>query len=214
MSDPIEQHVKWALENWGNLGVIASEQHGPLLPVAIRARKANGKIEERAACLMVLDGERVIEARKRARKWAVDQKLDPKRIDGEDSDIVRKFEELEELAYALREVAEPHDQMYPDGRELYRSIRTPASLSELSEQLDNWTKMNDPRYGDLDADQLWEMCERVVREGTALPLALIDSRAQIAFIMLTAAAALEYRKERLRFRSRSTSSSAEEAATI
>lgn len=211
----VRRAVALSLERWQELGVEDS-QNGPVLPATIKVRRArDGGFDETPCMLMLLDNHRRYQARARARTWAADLGLDSRREgDGaQDADLVKELESFEELAYAIRERTAPFDQMFPDGRQLFARFRQHA-LMEIYGVLDEWTKLNDPRYGDLDAEQLWSVIAEISRKGHLLPLMGIDGRAQSACIALSARAALLSPMAPSHLRQRWTSNSDGEPQTL
>lgn len=212
--EQLERAADWTIANWHTLGVIEDEQHGPLLPCSIRTRdQKTGGIAEKPCVLMLLDGPRVIEARKRARRYAVEIGLDSNRDEpGQDRDLVRELECFYELAYAIRDPEAPHDQMYPDGKALWQAVRVRATMHQLYAVFDQWTQMNDPGYGALDGEQIWRVLEQVGRAGNLIPLQLIGGRDQAACILLSVREALNSPNAPSAWRSPRTSSSPGEAS--
>lgn len=186
----VRRAVQMSAERWNELGAVDSA-NGPLLPSCIRVRKSDGSFEETPCMLMLVDNQRRYAARTRARKWATELGLDSRREgDGaQDADLVKELESFEELAYAIRDVKPPHDQMFPDGKQLFARFKQHA-LSEVYGALDEWTRLNDPKFGELDPEQLWSVLAEISRKGNLLPLMLIDGHAQSACILLSARAAL------------------------
>lgn len=185
--EEVSHASRLTLENWEALGVIDSK-HGPLLPSKIRVRKADGVLQEIPICLMVVSNDRRYRARVRCREWARELKLDPS-PQGPDKDYVEELEKFELLAYAIRRPEPPNDQYYIDGKELFQTY-TQYPLIEVFGDLDEWTRLNDPRYGDLDPEQLWDVIAEVARKGNLLPLMRIGGLEQSACIVRSARAAL------------------------
>lgn len=202
-----ETAKRFTLDNWNALGVVDGGQHGPLLPASLKVRKADGTLDEKPLTLMLLDGPRRAMARTRARAWAASIELEPNRDTGQDRDLVKELESFEELAYAIRDTTAHHDQMFKDGQVLWQAVRHQGALHQLYLEFDHWTQINDPRFGDKSAEALWETAASCHREGSLLPLAGIDGRAQSSFIMLMVVAALSSPMAPSGLRSRSTTRS-------
>jgi hypothetical protein len=183
----LQKATRVTRELFESLGVQDSA-HGPLLPATLRARNASGGFEEKEIMLMTLDEPRRNKARVRAREWALKQKLDLDR----DKDLVDQLENFEILAYVIREpVANPdktHDQIYPTGEHLYQ-VWKKAPLTEIWGILDAWENVTNPRFGDLDRDELWRVAQEVAKKGVR-PLMSIGGIEQHNFILLMAKAAL------------------------
>jgi hypothetical protein len=213
--EKLQRAADWTIENWHTLGVIDHAQHGPLLPASLRIRDGKtGGLKETPCVLMLLDGPRVVQARRRARQWAVDIGIEDNRDTGQDKDLVREFESFEELAYAVRDPEDPHDQMYPDGRALFAALRNRGTAHELYAIFDQWTTINNPGYGELDAEGMWRVLSAVARAGNLVPLMHIDGRAQAASILLSVREALKSPNAPPGFALRPTSISPPEAPAI
>jgi len=189
--EEVRRAVELTLDRWHELGIVDSD-NGPLLPTKIRVRRAaDGGFDETPCMLMLVDNQRRYQARTRARKWAQEQGLDSRR-EGEgaqDADLVKELESFEELAFAIREPKPPHVQMFATGGALFAKYKQ-HPLTEIYGQLNEWTRLNDPKCGELDPEQLWAVISEISREGHLLPLMRIDGHAQSACIALSARAAL------------------------
>lgn len=179
-------HAKpFALLDFEAMGVIDSV-NGPMLPTTIRVRTVDGGLREKKHYLMLLDNPRRHVAKQRARAWAVKEKWDLK----EDSNVVDEMEDYERFAIIIRDEKAPHDQSYGRGVDLFQAFRSVGSLGEVKGTYDEWEKMNDPRYGELNAEQCWAVIHACYQEGTLRPLMLIGGLEQVSCIMLSARAAL------------------------
>lgn len=180
----VDRALRLSLDcDWTDLGT--REHDGSLLwPATIQRRKADGGLEERPVMLRPLQNAQRFRARTRAREWAKRLSLDLDR----DRDLVEELENYECLAYAIREVAPPHDQYVIDGPALFEAHPT-ATLATLWARLNLLTETTDPRYGDLSAEDLWRVAASVAQRGEPSPLAGMPGHAQSTFLVLMARAA-------------------------
>lgn len=193
-AERVERAVKATQQaNWAELGIVESK--GELfLPVKLRRRRADGELDERPAMLRVPTAQHRLKSRVRARKWADEQGLA-----AQDQDLISELENYWLLSFALRDAKAPHDQMYPDGPSLHQAIEQ-ASLRELWAKLDFLGDLLDPRYGELDDEEMWKVIEQIAVRGEPGPLAELASLSQAICITFMAKAA---------WRSRSAKSSSE-----
>jgi hypothetical protein len=73
----------------------------------------------------------------------------------------------------------------PDAETLLARYDT-QSLAELWGRYNVWVDMLDPRFGLLDADQLWQVIARIAREKTPAPLVGLRGAAQFTGIVFMA----------------------------
>jgi hypothetical protein len=207
----LEEVTKITTGVFEEFGVVQHEEHGNLLPLSLRTRNAKGEIEEVPFLLMCPRPEHRFKARRKSRERARDEYgLDPRREgeDAQDKDYVNELERLEVLSYAIRENDQKNpSQMYPDGAALQQAVPNYRVLEEVNTALDKWVLMNDPRYGDLDGEDLWRVIAEVARTGTTRPLWFIGGLEQDACIVLSARGALLSPMNPLSKRRSSTSSS-------
>ena len=169
--------------SWDELGAV--EAAGQLLwPEHLERRTKSGALEQVEIMLRCVDNAQRFRSRIRAREWARQLSLDQTA----DKDLVEELENYELMAFAIRDRKAPHDQHFPDGSALFRAYTT-ASLGRLFERLGQLTDLSDPRYGDLDGEQLWRVVAEVARRGEPSPLAGMPGREQITCIALMARAA-------------------------
>lgn len=210
---PVEKAAKLA-ERWQELGVLEGP-NGPVLPTAIRSRDARGQVKEIPIVLQCTQNLQRVQARRRARAWALELKIKPDRLgdEAQDADYVEELERVEKLAFAIREPEPPFDQKFMKGAELYEAVPQERVLTGLYQELDNWELMNDPRVADMDAEELWQVLAEIRRTGDLRPLWRIGGLEQIACIMLSVEAAFCSTMTPSRWRSPSTSRSATAAPT-
>ena len=180
--DPVDRAVRLTVDgiNWETLGVI--EHAGALhFPATIRRRAKDGTLTESPILLRPIDNDRRFSARIRARAWASDLKLDLDR----DRDLVDELENYEILAFAIRDAKPPHDQHRANARELFRDY-LPGELMAVWGKLGAITEAVDPRYGELDAEQIWRTIVRVAQAGEPSPLADMPSHEQAICIAFSA----------------------------
>jgi hypothetical protein len=209
----VERAAKIA-ERWAELGV-QEGQNGPVLPTAIKSRDARGQVKEVAIVLQCSTNLQRVQARRRARTWAAELKIKPDRVGDQahDADLVEELERVEKLAFCIRDPEPPFDQKYPTGAALYEAVPHERVLTGLYQELDNWELMNDPRVGDLDAEDLWQVLAEIRRAGDLRPLWRTGGLEQIASIMLAVEAAFCSTMTPSRWRSPSTSRSESAAPT-
>jgi hypothetical protein len=204
----LEKAVKVGAELFEALGVVGSSE-GPLLPAVLRKRTETGALEEKPIMIMTLDEPRRYKARVKSREWAIRLKLDLER----DKDLVSQLENYELLAYAIREPKGPtYDQVYAKGEELFAAWKK-GPLMEIWGLVNHWEDINNPRFGELTRDELWDVVQRIHREKTLRPLMLTAGIEQASCIMLMAEAALSspMAPSSLRLRSSSESPSSSTA---
>jgi len=208
--DEVKRSADIFRERWAELGVLDGP-NGPVLPTTIDVRHSDGTIKSEPIVLQCVTNQQRIKARTYSRKLCEELRLDPKRTaDGQDLDFVDELERVCKLAYAIRDAEPPHDQKYPDGKSLWAAVPNERTLASLYQQLDRWELMNDPRPGELSAEELWEVLA-MIRKGRDLrPLSLIGGLDQIACITLAVDAAFNSTMTPSRWRSPSTSSSESE----
>lgn len=204
----LEKAVKVGAELFEGLGVVDGGQFGPLLPAVMRKRDDKGKLDEKPITIMTIDEPRRYKARVRAREWALKLKLDLDR----DADLAGQLENYEIMTYAIREPKAPYDQVYAKGEELFAAWKK-GPLMEIWGLVNHWEDLNNPRFGELTRDELWDVVQRINREKTLRPLMLTGGIEQSSCIMLMAEAALHSPMApsslRLRLSSASPSSSTE-----
>lgn len=181
----VRKAIKSGRELFATLGIVDTD-NGPGLPSAIRVRQADGQIKEEPCTIIELDEPRRYKSRVRAREWAAELKLDPVL----DKDFASQLENFELLAYALREATAPYTmQLCKDGRELFAKYKQ-GSLQEIWGIYDQWSQIMNPRYGELDRDELWQVANEIAEKETLLPLMLIGGIAQSSCIVSMAKAAV------------------------
>lgn len=181
----LRKAVKIGADLFATLGVVDTV-NGPALPTVIRVRQASGALLEEPCVLIEVDEPRRYKARVRAREWALDQKLDLDR----DKDLVDQLENFELLAYAIREPTKPYSaQVCADGKELFQKYKK-GPLGEIWGIFEHWNDLMNPRFGEMNRDELWAVISRIHKEETLRPLMLIAGIEQASCILLSAKAAL------------------------
>lgn len=179
MADDVERAVQLVLENWDQIGV--EERDGILhMPAAIKRRNKQGGVDETPVRLRVITNAQRVNARRTARKWALDEKLDLDR----DRDLVEMFEEYAILAYAIRD-EDCHTQHVPDAQTLWRDYE-PSSISELWGRYDAWVRMQHPSFGSFDAEQMWRVIAQIKHRSDVSFLAGLPGFEQASCILLMA----------------------------
>jgi hypothetical protein len=179
-SDP----VQFAIDNWESLGVA---EHGGILhmPATIKRRNAKGGIDEEHVMLRNVTHQQRFTCRSGARRYAERAKLDVDR----DRELVTEIENYSILTYAIRDAKPPFDQHVAELDQLLARYDT-QSLVELWGKYNVWVEMLDPRYGELDSDQVWQVIARVAREANPSPLVALAGREQLSCIVIMARLAL------------------------
>jgi hypothetical protein len=116
-----------------------------------------------------------------ARKIAVEDKLDLK----EDADLVDNLEIICTMAWAIRNVTEPHEPWEPEPRELEKRYDR-GSIMQLWGQLDALATAIDPAAKDLDEAQMASVLASIAKERSIRPLAVLGPDAQSGFIVTMA----------------------------
>lgn len=192
--------VDQAMTNWEKLGVVDST-NGLMLPSKIRKRNKAGGFDDTPCMLIPKDRLRDHQARLRAREWAAKIGFNPDRS-GPDKDYVLELETLEELAFCIRDV--DGSQMEVDGEHLLRRFGI-KPLEPIFGEVDHWTSMQGSKFGELTAEQLWEVISEIRKTGTLNPLMSIGGLEQARCILLMAEAAWSSPMNRLSPQSSSTS---------
>ncbi len=179
VDEEVHAAAAFITDNWDALGI---EEHAGTLhmPASIKRRNKKGGIDEVPIMLRNVGNRQKIHARTQSRELALRLKLDLDR----DSDQVEQLENYCLLAYAVRD-PKTYDQHAPDGEALLGLYDTQA-LSELWGRYNVWIDMLDPRYGLLDAEQLWQVIARIAREKTPAPLVALRGAAQFTGIVFMA----------------------------
>jgi hypothetical protein len=182
--DLVDKAVRITLDNWPELGV--QEQGGVLyLPATIKRRDASGGVTETPVMLRNVSNDHKFKSRVIARAYAKKISLDIDR----DKDLVTDIENYALLAFAIRDARKPYDQHVPDVGSLI-DLYDAQSLAELWGRYNMWVDMLDPRFGDLSAEQLWQVIVRVAKERTPGPFFGMPGYAQFTCIVLMAEQAL------------------------
>ncbi len=183
--DKIESAATFVMDNWDALGVVADPDGILHVPATIKRRNAKGGIDEKPVALRDITNAQRFKARTMSRAYALDLKLDLDR----DARIVDDIENYAILTFAIREPRAPFDQHVKTIDDLLRLYDTQA-LAELWGRYNIWVEMLDPRFGSMDADDLWKVIARVATEKTPAPLASMPTHVQFTCIVLLAREAL------------------------
>jgi hypothetical protein len=182
--EPAEDRaVRIALDNWQALGV---EEHNEVLhlPATLKRRTKNGDLKEVDVRLRNVTNQQRFRARIQARALAAELKLDLDR----DKDYLDDLENYSILAFAIRDPG-TFDQHVIDAKALLDTYDW-QTLSEVWGRYDAWVEMLDPRFGELDGEQLWQTIVRIAGEKTPAPLVGMVGPAQYSCIVLMAEEAL------------------------
>lgn len=177
----VDRAVALVIENWEALGV--AEHDGVLhLPAAIKRRNAKGGVDEQPVMLRNVTNDHKFRCRKTARAYALKMDLN---LD-KDHDMVREIENYAILAFAIRDSKKPFDQHVPDVETLIATYDA-QSLADLWARYNVWVDMLDPRFGDMNEEQLWQAIARIHAEKNPGFLASFDGVGQITIITFMAA---------------------------
>jgi len=181
--NPVERAARITLGNWDSLGI--AEHAGILhMPASIKRRTSSGGVELTPVMLRNVTNQHRFLCRNKAREYAATMNLDLDR----DSDMVKEIENYAILAYAIRD-PKTYDQHLPGVAELV--LRYDAqSLVELWGVYNAWVEMLDPRFGELDDEQLWQVIARIAREKHIGPLVALVGVEQHSCIIAMASQAL------------------------
>lgn len=181
--DPVDRATRITLANWETLGI---EEHAGVLhmPAFIKRRAAKGEVEATPVLLRNVTNTHRFKCRNTAREYAKTVNLDLDR----DADMIGEIENYAILAYAIRD-PKTYDQHVPGVAELVTRYDA-QSLVELWGIYNAWTEMLDPRFGELNQEQLWQVIARVAKEGTLRPLVQLPGVEQHTCIIAMASAAL------------------------
>lgn len=176
--------VRFVIDNWETLGV--AEHAGILhMPATIKRRNIKGGVDEQPVMLRNVSHQQRFICRSLARGYAERAKLDIDR----DKELVAEIENYAILTFAIRDPKPPFDQHVPDVDHLLNRYDT-QSLVELWGKYNVWVEMLDPRFGELDSDQVWQVIAKIAREANPAPLAGLAGREQISCIVIMAQLAL------------------------
>lgn len=177
--------VKLTLDDFQTLGVEAHD--GRLyLPVELRRRNATGGVDaQERALLMIPSVPQKMRARAESRAYGQKEwKLDLDR----DREQFNDLENYAILTFALRDV-KTRGQLIAGGLvELLQSYAD-STLAEVWGTLNQWTEMNDPRFGEMSAEKLWQVIAGLAG-GNLLPLVRMPTYAQSTCFALMAREAL------------------------
>ncbi len=169
--------------DFGVLGV--KEFDGILyLPIAIRKRGADGKPTTDVdvwLCSPTPKQRRL--ARTNARQWALKEKLDLDR----DKDEVDELENFWIMTFAIRD-KQTRSQLEETAESLTKRFGH-ASLKEVAAKLGHWGELLDPRYGEMNTEQLWQLIAQIAVEGNLSPLVATPGFEQSTCIVFMARAA-------------------------
>jgi hypothetical protein len=176
--------VRFVIDNWDTLGV--DEQGGVLhMPASIKRRNKAGGVDEVPVMLRNVTNAQRFKARTAARAYALTLNFDLDR----DAVLVEEIENYSILAFAIREPKKPYDQHVPNVDELLKLYDT-QSLTVLWGVYNTWIEMLDPRFGEMDPEQLWQTIVRIAGQKTPAPLAAMPSFMQYTCIVCMAQEAL------------------------
>ncbi len=176
--------ASFVIDNWDSLGI--EEQGGVLhMPATIQRRNKAGSLDEVPVMLRNVSNSHRFKARTMAREYGAALKFDLDR----DAVLIEQIENYAILAYAIRDRKAPFDQHVPNVDELIKLYDT-QSLSTVWGVYNTWVEMLDPRFGTMDAEQLWQTIVRIAREKTPAPLAAMPGYAQYTCMVLMAQEAL------------------------
>jgi hypothetical protein len=183
VTDRVETAAAFVIDNWDALGI--EEHEGVLhMPATIKRRNKAGGHTDVPVMLRNVTNHHRFRARLQSRELASKLKLDLER----DADYLSDLENYALLAYAVRD-PKTYDQHVPDAETLL-NLYDNQSLVDLWGRYNVWVEMLDPRFGQMDADQLWQVIVRIAREKTPAPLVSMPGHAQYTCMVLMAREAL------------------------
>ena len=183
-SETTEKAIAFVIDNWDGLGV---EEHDGvlLLPVDIKRRNKAGGVDATPVMLRNVTNAHKFSVRAKARAFAKAHDLDLDR----DATLVEEVENYALLAFAIRDRKPPHDQHVPGMLELLERYDA-QSLAEVWGRYNEWLNMLDPRFGEMNEDDLWTCITRIAKEQNAGFLAGLPPFAQSTCIVCMAREAL------------------------
>lgn len=187
MTEAFDRAVKAALEmDWAELGVEEGKDGELHFPDSIQKRGKGGKLKDIPIMLRLPTNTQRVTARRRARVWLQELELDEEK----DSAFFDELEEYEILAFCIREPKAPFDQLVKDGKALF-ALHPDRSMKKIRTRLTLLIEACDPRFGELNADEIWKVALRMAARGDASPLADIAGFEQSACIVFLAREALK-----------------------
>ena len=181
MADDIRKALRG--KSWEEIEALEHEGR-VLFPDSIRFRARDGSVTEVAILVRALRNHERRKARVEARDRAKQDGLDLDR----DADLCATLDRLYQLARAIREVKEPHEQHAT--AEMLEQNYDGRSLDELWSRYEVYCDRSDPRIEITDEAQLWAALGEVARVGNILPLTGLESFSQNGCIVFGARQAL------------------------
>jgi hypothetical protein len=183
MAETKPDPAAFVIDNWDSLGI---EEHAGVLhmPGIIQRRNKAGGLDGVPVMLRNVTNSHRFKARTMARGFAGALNLDIDR----DAALVDEIENYAILSFAIRD-PKTYDQHVPNVEELLNLYDT-QSLAEIWGRYHVWVEMLDPRYGQMDPEQLWQTIKRIAREKTPVPLVDMPSFMQFTCIVCMAQEAL------------------------
>lgn len=160
-----------------------------LFPETLLKLKADGTFESIPICLRIPREFELRAARIDARKWAVDEGLDPNL----DSELFDNMDTVCTLTIAIRNATPPHEPWEPDPRRLERNYDKP-SLEALWAKVDAYRSVIDPRVDELDETETLTLIAAVAAMRNVVPLAGLGGSAQNSLIVSMAVRLLSYQE--------------------
>ena len=200
--DAVARGAAFVIDNWDALGV-AEHDNVLHLPAALKRRTKTGGIAEVPVMLRNVTNAHRFKARVQSRALALSWGLDLDR----DRDQVEQLENYAILAYAIRD-PRTFDQHMASVDLLLTHYDT-QSLAEIWGRYNVWVEMLDPRFGEMTAEQLWQVIARIAREKTPAFLVSMSSVMQFTSIVSMAELALDSPKRPSWLQSSETSKAAE-----
>ena len=199
-TNAFDRAVKTALDGrYDELGIVEDGKGQLLMPSSIKRRKKDGMIEDVKIMLRVPTTQQRHKARKEARDRIVTLGLDEEK----DAGMFCELESFALLAYAIRDPEPMDDGTYIQHRKSAQLLADvdgdkgymPKSLNAVWAKLDAFSESTDPRFGDLEGEDMWKVIERIAAVGNASPLADIVGFEQSTCIAFMAKQLVKYRME-------------------
>lgn len=202
-TNAFDRAVKTALDGrYDELGIVEDGKGQLLMPASIKRRKKDGTIDDVKIMLRVPTTTQRHKARKAARDRIEKLGLDEEK----DSGMFSELESFELLAYAIRDPEPMDDGVYLQHRTSGHLLSDvdgdgkgymPKSLNALWAKLDAFAESTDPRFGDLEGEDMWKVIERIAAVGDASPLADIVGFEQSTLVTFMAKQLVKSRTENL-----------------
>lgn len=166
-------------KTWEELEAV--EHEGRLYFPEVIYRRVGKKFEAEPVRLLVLREHEVRRAKRMARKWAADEKLDP----ALDPQLFDNMVCWCELALSIRNTTFPYESLHPDPAYLEANYDK-RPLVQVYAKIDAYARLLDPRPEEIDAEQMVALVAALAKEQTIRPLVAFDGVSQTSCILYMA----------------------------